>query len=106
MVLLNLTAFLILELHFLFLVLPCRAVVGHREPLPDDSKDNITIFTRILDRLLDGYDNRLRPGLGGKQSWINHRHLNTRGGGIRVLTVSLFLNSCTDDGYTKMLITL
>ncbi|XP_071771316.1 gamma-aminobutyric acid receptor subunit alpha-2 [Centroberyx gerrardi] len=41
-----------------------KAVVGHREPLPDDSKDNITIFTRILDRLLDGYDNRLRPGLG------------------------------------------
>ncbi|XP_077361118.1 gamma-aminobutyric acid receptor subunit alpha-3 isoform X2 [Festucalex cinctus] len=39
------------------------AVVGHREPLPDDS-NNITIFTRILDRLLDGYDNRLRPGLG------------------------------------------
>ncbi|XP_048085974.1 gamma-aminobutyric acid receptor subunit alpha-3-like isoform X2 [Alosa alosa] len=39
-------------------------VPGHREPLPDDSKDNITIFTRILDRLLDGYDNRLRPGLG------------------------------------------
>uniref|UniRef100_A0A8C5I0F8 Gamma-aminobutyric acid (GABA) A receptor, alpha 3 n=1 Tax=Gouania willdenowi TaxID=441366 RepID=A0A8C5I0F8_GOUWI len=32
--------------------------------LPDDSRDNITIFTRILDRLLDGYDNRLRPGLG------------------------------------------
>lgn len=22
-------------------------------------------FTRILDRLLDGYDNRLRPGFGG-----------------------------------------
>ncbi|KAM6970738.1 gamma-aminobutyric acid receptor subunit alpha-2 isoform 2-T2 [Aplochiton taeniatus] len=39
-------------------------VGGHREPLPDDSRDNITIFTRILDRLLDGYDNRLRPGLG------------------------------------------
>lgn len=51
-------------LHFLG---SCRAVVGHREPLPDDSKDNITIFTRILDRLLDGYDNRLRPGLGGKK---------------------------------------
>lgn len=48
----------------------CRAVVGHREPLPDDSKDNITIFTRILDRLLDGYDNRLRPGLGGKQHYL------------------------------------
>lgn len=26
--------------------------------------DNIT---RILDRLLDGYDNRLRPGFGGMQ---------------------------------------
>ncbi|XP_036823405.1 gamma-aminobutyric acid receptor subunit alpha-3 isoform X4 [Oncorhynchus mykiss] len=42
------------------------AVVGHREPMPDDSRDNITIFTRILDRLLDGYDNRLRPGLGAE----------------------------------------
>lgn len=29
--------------------------------------DNITIFTRILDGLLDGYDNRLRPGLGGER---------------------------------------
>uniref|UniRef100_A0A3P8WBZ0 Gamma-aminobutyric acid receptor subunit alpha-2-like n=1 Tax=Cynoglossus semilaevis TaxID=244447 RepID=A0A3P8WBZ0_CYNSE len=27
---------------------------------------NITVFTRILDSLLDGYDNRLRPGLGGR----------------------------------------
>lgn len=31
----------------------------------DEQKDNTTVFTRILDRLLDGYDNRLRPGLGG-----------------------------------------
>ncbi|KAB1257009.1 Gamma-aminobutyric acid receptor subunit alpha-5 [Camelus dromedarius] len=31
----------------------------------DETNDNITIFTRILDGLLDGYDNRLRPGLGG-----------------------------------------
>ncbi|KAM6116322.1 LOW QUALITY PROTEIN: gamma-aminobutyric acid receptor subunit alpha-1 [Pterocles gutturalis] len=30
----------------------------------DELKDNTTVFTRILDRLLDGYDNRLRPGLG------------------------------------------
>lgn len=30
-----------------------------------EANDNITIFTRILDGLLDGYDNRLRPGLGG-----------------------------------------
>lgn len=29
------------------------------------ANDNSTVFTRILDGLLDGYDNRLRPGLGG-----------------------------------------
>ncbi|EHA99632.1 Gamma-aminobutyric acid receptor subunit alpha-1 [Heterocephalus glaber] len=34
----------------------------------DELKDNTTVFTRILDRLLDGYDNRLRPGLGGEYS--------------------------------------
>uniref|UniRef100_A0A8D0FKH9 Gamma-aminobutyric acid type A receptor subunit alpha2 n=1 Tax=Strix occidentalis caurina TaxID=311401 RepID=A0A8D0FKH9_STROC len=34
------------------------------DSLEDEAKNNITIFTRILDRLLDGYDNRLRPGLG------------------------------------------
>ncbi|XP_034288791.1 gamma-aminobutyric acid receptor subunit alpha-2 isoform X1 [Pantherophis guttatus] len=34
------------------------------DPNEDEAKNNITIFTRILDRLLDGYDNRLRPGLG------------------------------------------
>lgn len=60
----------------------CRAVVGHREPLPDDSKDNITIFTRILDRLLDGYDNRLRPGLGGEQRITN---THTQGGQVVLL---------------------
>ncbi|KAG7464565.1 hypothetical protein MATL_G00166910 [Megalops atlanticus] len=38
--------------------------IRHEDFNPDDGKDNITIFTRILDRLLDGYDNRLRPGLG------------------------------------------
>ncbi|KAM9320690.1 gamma-aminobutyric acid receptor subunit alpha-5 [Gastrophryne carolinensis] len=32
--------------------------------IKEDTNDNITIFTRILDGLLDGYDNRLRPGLG------------------------------------------
>ncbi|KAG7232622.1 hypothetical protein INR49_008295, partial [Caranx melampygus] len=27
---------------------------------------DITTFTKILDSLLDGYDNRLRPGLGDR----------------------------------------
>lgn len=35
-------------------------------PKEAEINDNITIFTRILDGLLDGYDNRLRPGLGGR----------------------------------------
>nr|XP_023677958.1 gamma-aminobutyric acid receptor subunit alpha-2-like isoform X2 [Paramormyrops kingsleyae] len=36
------------------------------DPTTDAFKNNITLFTRILDRLLDGYDNRLRPGLGDR----------------------------------------
>uniref|UniRef100_A0A3P8WJS3 Gamma-aminobutyric acid type A receptor subunit alpha1 n=1 Tax=Cynoglossus semilaevis TaxID=244447 RepID=A0A3P8WJS3_CYNSE len=32
--------------------------------MTDEQKDNTTVFTKILDSLLDGYDNRLRPGLG------------------------------------------
>lgn len=34
--------------------------------MTDEQKDNTTVFTKILDSLLDGYDNRLRPGLGGQ----------------------------------------
>uniref|UniRef100_A0A2K5LM92 Gamma-aminobutyric acid receptor subunit alpha-2 n=1 Tax=Cercocebus atys TaxID=9531 RepID=A0A2K5LM92_CERAT len=48
---------------FVFLVwYPARLVLANIQE--DEAKNNITIFTRILDRLLDGYDNRLRPGLG------------------------------------------
>ncbi|XP_024432654.2 gamma-aminobutyric acid receptor subunit alpha-1 [Desmodus rotundus] len=43
--------------------LPGRSCNG-QPSLQDELKDNTTVFTRILDRLLDGYDNRLRPGLG------------------------------------------
>ncbi|XP_078201739.1 uncharacterized protein LOC144578665 [Callithrix jacchus] len=47
---------------FVFLVWdPARLVLANIQE--DEAKNNITIFTRILDRLLDGYDNRLRPGL-------------------------------------------
>ncbi|KAM9269522.1 gamma-aminobutyric acid receptor subunit alpha-3 [Cariama cristata] len=58
----------LISLGVLVLVLAVPADAGlsqkHVSDVVDDSKDNITIFTRILDRLLDGYDNRLRPGLG------------------------------------------
>ncbi|XP_030823764.1 gamma-aminobutyric acid receptor subunit alpha-3-like [Camarhynchus parvulus] len=59
--------FSLLSLGVLLLALPGDAnglSQKHVSDVVDDSKDNITIFTRILDRLLDGYDNRLRPGLG------------------------------------------
>ncbi|XP_055499382.1 gamma-aminobutyric acid receptor subunit alpha-3-like isoform X2 [Leucoraja erinacea] len=62
--------FLVLYTTLLIVLLSrtCLTVHGfskkHARPVPTDGKDNITIFTRILDRLLDGYDNRLRPGLG------------------------------------------
>ncbi|EHH62925.1 GABA(A) receptor subunit alpha-5 [Macaca fascicularis] len=46
-----------LSSHFGFSQMPTSSV-------KDETNDNITIFTRILDGLLDGYDNRLRPGLG------------------------------------------
>uniref|UniRef100_A0A8C2WHW0 Gamma-aminobutyric acid type A receptor subunit alpha5 n=1 Tax=Cyclopterus lumpus TaxID=8103 RepID=A0A8C2WHW0_CYCLU len=39
-------------------------------PKEAELNNNITIFTRILDGLLDGYDNRLRPGLGEKVTEI------------------------------------
>uniref|UniRef100_A0ACB8E777 Gamma-aminobutyric acid receptor subunit alpha-2 n=1 Tax=Sphaerodactylus townsendi TaxID=933632 RepID=A0ACB8E777_9SAUR len=51
--------------------LPARSVLA--DPSEDEAK-NITIFTRILDRLLDGYDNRLRPGLGGGQTGPLKKH--------------------------------
>ncbi|XP_054646377.1 gamma-aminobutyric acid receptor subunit alpha-5 isoform X1 [Dunckerocampus dactyliophorus] len=39
-------------------------------PREAEINNNITVFTRILDGLLDGYDNRLRPGLGEKVTEI------------------------------------
>uniref|UniRef100_A0A8C9HGK7 Gamma-aminobutyric acid type A receptor subunit alpha3 n=1 Tax=Piliocolobus tephrosceles TaxID=591936 RepID=A0A8C9HGK7_9PRIM len=54
----------VLTIIFFFSLHCLRLSPKHAPDIPDDSTDNITIFTRILDRLLDGYDNRLRPGLG------------------------------------------
>lgn len=36
----------------------------------DQTTDDTKVFTKILDSLLDGYDNRLRPGLGGQWTQI------------------------------------
>ncbi|XP_016417618.1 gamma-aminobutyric acid receptor subunit alpha-2 isoform X2 [Sinocyclocheilus rhinocerous] len=51
---------------YLFLLALWRACSETDVSGSDAFKNNITLFTRILDRLLDGYDNRLRPGLGDR----------------------------------------
>lgn len=43
----------------------CFASPGQND-MTDEQNGNTTVFTKILDSLLDGYDNRLRPGLGGQ----------------------------------------
>uniref|UniRef100_A0A671MMK5 Uncharacterized protein n=1 Tax=Sinocyclocheilus anshuiensis TaxID=1608454 RepID=A0A671MMK5_9TELE len=48
----------------LLLTKTCKNLIVKANATTDAFKNNITLFTRILDRLLDGYDNRLRPGLG------------------------------------------
>ncbi|CAL8268244.1 unnamed protein product [Boreogadus saida] len=55
----------------ILLIVLALTAVWETRPVQGDSaaeafKNNITLFTRILDRLLDGYDNRLRPGLGDR----------------------------------------
>lgn len=58
--------------HFLYLFSSCSLPHFNsfsQMPTASGKDDNITIFTRILDGLLDGYDNRLRPGLGGMTEW-------------------------------------
>ena len=52
--------------NFLVMFVASFSQVATGTPKEAELNDNITIFTRILDGLLDGYDNRLRPGLGGK----------------------------------------
>ncbi|KTF76479.1 hypothetical protein cypCar_00016288 [Cyprinus carpio] len=57
----------------LFMTFTCRLSLSQSTtgiPKESELNDNITVFTRILDGLLDGYDNRLRPGLGEKVTEI------------------------------------
>uniref|UniRef100_A0A8C7YKV3 Gamma-aminobutyric acid type A receptor subunit alpha4 n=1 Tax=Oryzias sinensis TaxID=183150 RepID=A0A8C7YKV3_9TELE len=55
-------AFIGILVHFFFLATCVEKICGQTRK---DEKTNPENFTRILDRLLDGYDNRLRPGFGG-----------------------------------------
>lgn len=71
-----------------FPLLHTRLSQKHVSDVVDDSKDNITIFTRILDRLLDGYDNRLRPGLGGQLGQTDD---------VFHSCVALEMRGCTED---------
>ncbi|KAK1876596.1 Gamma-aminobutyric acid receptor subunit alpha-5 [Dissostichus eleginoides] len=50
----------------LLLLCGCQNSLGMSSEAQKEAaaNDNSTVFTRILDGLLDGYDNRLRPGLG------------------------------------------
>ncbi|XP_024288004.1 gamma-aminobutyric acid receptor subunit alpha-4 isoform X2 [Oncorhynchus tshawytscha] len=52
---------------FTFFFLSCVSNVWGNNPKSTEMDGNIYLdnITRILDRLLDGYDNRLRPGFGG-----------------------------------------
>nr|XP_023694449.1 gamma-aminobutyric acid receptor subunit alpha-6-like isoform X2 [Paramormyrops kingsleyae] len=52
-------------LHLLWIVRGASAQTINDEKLYPEK------FTRILDRLLDGYDNRLRPGFGGPVTEVN-----------------------------------
>uniref|UniRef100_A0AAQ4P5T0 Gamma-aminobutyric acid receptor subunit alpha-2 n=1 Tax=Gasterosteus aculeatus aculeatus TaxID=481459 RepID=A0AAQ4P5T0_GASAC len=50
--------------HAVIVYLSIRSV--NADATSDAFNTNITLFTRILDSLLDGYDNRLRPGFGDR----------------------------------------
>ncbi|CAH6889883.1 Gabra4 [Phodopus roborovskii] len=54
-------------LHFL-----CQAACLNESPGQNAKDEKLCPenFTRILDSLLDGYDNRLRPGFGGKSDLL------------------------------------
>ncbi|XP_037317023.1 gamma-aminobutyric acid receptor subunit alpha-4 isoform X1 [Pungitius pungitius] len=55
--------FIRILLYFFFLATCVKKISGQTKK---DERIYPENFTRILDRLLDGYDNRLRPGFGGR----------------------------------------
>ncbi|XP_039607322.1 gamma-aminobutyric acid receptor subunit alpha-4-like isoform X2 [Polypterus senegalus] len=56
------SSYISILIYFLCVTACIRKCSGH---IKKDEKLYPENFTRILDRLLDGYDNRLRPGFGG-----------------------------------------
>uniref|UniRef100_A0A2I3M0J0 Gamma-aminobutyric acid type A receptor subunit alpha4 n=1 Tax=Papio anubis TaxID=9555 RepID=A0A2I3M0J0_PAPAN len=89
----------------------CLAVCLNESPGQNQKEEKLCTenFTRILDSLLDGYDNRLRPGFGGmndfkraseytmdvffRQTWIDKRLKYD--GPIEILRLN---NMMTEDG--------
>lgn len=59
-------SFLLQHMYFSYSV---SSVWGNQHSETSIYLDNIT---RILDRLLDGYDNRLRPGFGGMLMTVSY----------------------------------
>ncbi|XP_061551833.1 gamma-aminobutyric acid receptor subunit alpha-2 isoform X2 [Phycodurus eques] len=49
-----------------FMTVLVSMIALHTRSKADATRKDITTFTKILDSLLDGYDNRLRPGLGDR----------------------------------------
>ncbi|XP_006753546.1 PREDICTED: gamma-aminobutyric acid receptor subunit alpha-5 [Myotis davidii] len=57
---------------YLFLNLDFRCGFLQKPPSSEEkTEDNITMYTRILDGLLEGYDKRLRPGFGEWTTVVN-----------------------------------
>ncbi|XP_078542021.1 gamma-aminobutyric acid receptor subunit alpha-3 [Lissotriton helveticus] len=71
----------------------------HAPDIEENEVNNITIFTRILDRLLDGYDNRLRPGLGvhegekGEEKKENRKGKRARNDTVTEVKTDIYVTS-------------
>ncbi|CAG01381.1 unnamed protein product, partial [Tetraodon nigroviridis] len=79
----------------------CPSLCQDVTPKEAEINDNITIFTRILDGLLDGYDNRLRPGLGEKVTEIKTNIFVTSFGPVSDTEMSWLLQEYTIDVFFR-----
>ncbi|XP_042534123.1 gamma-aminobutyric acid receptor subunit alpha-4 isoform X5 [Dipodomys spectabilis] len=75
------SGFSVALLHFL-----CLAVCLNESPGENQKEEKMCPenFTRILDSLLDGYDNRLRPGFGEHRCQFEHEEKNQCTGALGI----------------------